>query len=563
MNGYATGFRTDVGRQRSVNEDAGEAFDLPGGAVAFVICDGMGGMHAGEVAAQEAVRVVRERMTARFSQADVDPIPVLDEAFRAANDSVNARNRAEQVAKRAAASENEGEPTAAEATLDPRALMGTTCVAGMIRDDVLYLAHVGDSRAYRWRRGQFQRLTEDHSFVGERVKAGDMTEEEAKKSRFRNIVTRGIGIEETVEPEFRREEIEAGELILICTDGLTTMVEDAEIAGLLYAPSLRTATPERISEALVEAANRRGGSDNITVLAIRAPGAAPPMIQTAQRRLHDADEDSTQEMTQTRENAGAGRGFSTATLIPMLLGAGLMLLLLLVLLALARPLRERLLGGAMPSAGIAPGEATPAPSFLTPVTAINYAALTYDKPVAFSDQLARGDLLTYARGVGLYFVAGSSGNVRRIDPMGTPGKPIETLEMVGSEANKTIPETQIYITSDPQGNVYIAYTKRRVIVKKAMDGRTLTTLSGFDRPEAIAVDESGNIFVVDLNQIKICRAHALPARSAPPAEPVSAATPAPSPSTTPPPAPSPSASASSGKTSSGKATKPIRSTGSN
>ena len=515
---YTTGFRTDVGRQRSVNEDAGASFSLPGGAVAFVVCDGMGGLHAGDVASNEAVRVALETMTARFTDATVDPIPVLDEAFRRANDAVNARNLAERKARHEAGG---AEPTAAEATLDPHSLMGTTCVAGILRDDVLYLGHAGDSRAYRWRRGQLNRLTDDHSFVGERVKAGDMTEEEAKKSRFRNIVTRGVGIEETVEPEFRRENLEAGDLILICTDGLTTMVEDAEIAGMLYAPSLRAATPERIAETLVDAANRRGGSDNITVLAIRVPGERA------------ADEESTQEMTPTREyNAPPSRS-SGSSLIPALIGAGIMLLTLLALFALVRPFRERIAaaGGAIPAAIVA-GQPTPAAPLVTPGGNPVLRGLTYDKPVAFSDQLARGDLLSYSPIYGLYFVAGSSGGVRRL-PLteGTPTKPIATLEMVNSEANKNIPSTQVYMTSDAEGNVYLSYTKNRTVVKKSADGATLATITGFDRPEAIAADEKGNIYVVDLNQIKICRAHTPLPR--PIATPNLAASPSPAPTATP------------------------------
>lgn len=493
MSQYTVGFKIDIGRQRSTNEDAGAVFDASGCDVAFVVCDGMGGMAAGEVAAAEAVRVVQETIVARFAESSPEPMIVLREAFVRANDVVNAKNAVERTVRRAAAQENDIESDREDSGEDARALMGTTCVAGVIRAGELFLGHAGDSRAYLWRSGRLMRLTDDHSFVGERVKAGDMTEAEAKKSRFRNIVTRAIGIDEKVEPELRQQPLEPGDLLLVCTDGLTTMADDSEIAGMLYAPSLRNAPPNRIADVLVDAANRRGGNDNISVLTVRVAGD-----EKEREGVGETGVESGRSIASRRDtNFDKVASVDISKLIPALVGAGAMLALLLLAFALVPSLSAFLPGNSGKSPTLANGSTN---------SVIDFSHLKYDKPVSFGNVLARGEMLSYVPGIGLYCVGGASGHVSVLDTNGKPQKPVENIGIVERELDEAIPSTRAYMTADMQGNVYLSFPRRKVIVKKSPDGVTLTILDGFDRPEAMAVDEKGNLFVVDLNQIKVCRA---------------------------------------------------------
>jgi serine/threonine protein phosphatase PrpC len=492
---FDTGFKSDVGQQRTANEDAGAVFDLPGADTAFVVCDGMGGLRAGAVAANEAVRTVRETLTERFGDPGVDPIHALAEALRRANEAVNTRNREENAAPVSTPGGTEAAPAPPLiGTADSQGLMGSTCVAGVVRDDVLYLAHAGDSRAYLLRRGHLIRLTNDHSFVAERVRAGDMTEAEARVSRFRNIVTRGLGIEEAVEPELHQEPLRAGDLLIACSDGLTTMLDDPEIADLLNTSALRRAGAERVAAALVDAANRQGGSDNITVVALRVPGADSGEAERFEETPHVLDIDAPRSR----------RPPPPALMI--LLGAALGALLLFLLFALVPALRQRISGtrsaGGSAAGARSVGDVNPSGPRSTP---LDYAQLVYDPPIRFAEFLARGDLLANSRDAGLYFVAASSGKVALLSRTGVALKSIDKLEV--ADAPTVIPSTRVFMAADPQGNVYLSYTKRKVVEKKGVDGHLLATITGFERPEAVAVDEEGNVFVVDFNEIKVCRAH--------------------------------------------------------
>jgi PPM family protein phosphatase len=480
---YTLGFKTDKGQQRSLNEDSGAVFDVPGVDAAFVVCDGMGGLRAGDVASAEAVRVVQETVRERVAAGETDPFKILGEAFRRANDAVNALNGAEKAATPNVS--NAAPPTAGRSAEGPDALMGTTCVAGLVLNNTAYIAHAGDSRAYRWRRGNLTRLTEDHTFVAERVRAGDMTEAQARTSKFRNLVIKGIGIAETVEPDFRAEPLEPGDTILLCSDGLTTMLDDADIAATMNAPAFLRAQPDRAAQTLVDAANKKGGEDNITVLLVRAAGATGDRMPTP--ITLDAD---------------APRPPRRSPLPWILLGIVLALLVVAALLLFSRPTRQAVmefLDTREEKVAVKRGER------LAPLPQQDYAKLAYDPPERFATYLARGDLLTYAPGVGLYFVAEGTGKVAILDDKGKALRSVEKLDIVDSRIANP-PATRVFMTSDPQGNVYLAFTKKRLVIKRGPDGKLLRTITGFEQPEAIAVDDQGNIFVVDFNEIKICRA---------------------------------------------------------
>ena len=244
--------RTDTGRQRRGNEDAFYAR-----APLFAVADGMGGAQAGEVASHLAVEVLEQGLP--------DAGGSVEERLRARVREANARIMASAQAD------------------DARAGMGTTLTVAYVGEDDLTVAHVGDSRLYRLRDGAFERLTDDHSLVEELVRQGKLTPEEADEHPQRSIITRALGAEEGVEADSHTWAGRDGDVYLICSDGLTSMIPEAHVAQVLAeAPSLAGA-----GRMLIDAANDAGGRDNITVVLFRledvTAGASAPQ-ETAEHR---------------------------------------------------------------------------------------------------------------------------------------------------------------------------------------------------------------------------------------------------------------------------------------
>ncbi len=238
----------DSGRARSNNEDS---IAIDEAARLAVLADGMGGYNAGEVASQMATSFVRTELGRWLGEAPED---AGDHDIRRAMDiCVDNANRAIFNA----------------ANSNPQyAGMGTTLVVAVFRDKRLFLGHVGDSRAYRLRGGRLQQITRDHSLLQEQIDAGLITSEQAAFSVNKNLVTRAVGVEDTVLLETHQHEVAAGDLYLLCSDGLSDMLDDATIAQLLQThDSLEAAVT-----ALIAAANDAGGKDNISVILIRAAG---------------------------------------------------------------------------------------------------------------------------------------------------------------------------------------------------------------------------------------------------------------------------------------------------
>jgi PPM family protein phosphatase len=146
--------------------------------------------------------------------------------------------------------------------------MGTTVTAALVDQSTAFVAHVGDSRAYLARGGKLYQVTQDHSLVAEQLRVGVISAEEARVSRFRNIITRSVGFEQTVQVDLMGLELEPGDAVLLCCDGLSNLVEDPEILKVVEGSSLEEA-PRR----LIELANERGGDDNVSVILIRFEGA--------------------------------------------------------------------------------------------------------------------------------------------------------------------------------------------------------------------------------------------------------------------------------------------------
>jgi protein phosphatase len=243
---------TDTGRARRNNEDA-VALDEAGRIA--VLADGMGGYNAGEVASQMASDRVRAELVERLRPLGATPS---DADIRAALlDAVDNANRAVYDAA---------------TTVPEYAGMGTTLVVAVYRGDKLWLGHIGDSRAYRFRNGHLEQLTRDHSLLQEQIDAGLISAEQAAYSMHKNLVTRAVGVDEVVDLEIHDHPVEPGDVLLMCSDGLSDMLADEQIAQLLR-------TNDSLADAgamLVQAANAAGGRDNIAVVLARAkPGSGP------------------------------------------------------------------------------------------------------------------------------------------------------------------------------------------------------------------------------------------------------------------------------------------------
>jgi protein phosphatase len=242
---------TDKGLRRSTNEDSLVVRDDLG---LFVVADGMGGHAAGEVASQAAIEGIAAfvEATVAVSPDQTWPIPFNP------NQSVNA-NRLDagfRMADRRIASE-------AAASTDLRG-MATTAVAALIADDVVTLAHVGDSRVYRLHEGQLDQLTRDHSWVEEQFRAGTLTESAARAHPWRNIVTRALSGSEDLKVDIRELTLEPGDRLLLCSDGVFAVLSDDQIGEMLR----QHADLDAVCDALITGANDGGGPDNVTAVVL-------------------------------------------------------------------------------------------------------------------------------------------------------------------------------------------------------------------------------------------------------------------------------------------------------
>jgi len=240
----------DPGRARSNNEDSVATDDS---VCLAVLADGMGGYNAGEVASNMATSFIRTELGRWLREASTQASDA--EVRRAMDICVDNANRAIFNA----------------ANSNPQyAGMGTTLVVAVFRDNRVLLGHVGDSRCYRLREGKLQQITRDHSLLQEQIDAGLITPEQAAFSANKNLVTRAVGVEDTVLLETHQHDVMAGDLFLMCSDGLSDMLDDEGIAQVLLAhDSLDSCT-----RALIDAANDAGGKDNISVILGRASGGA-------------------------------------------------------------------------------------------------------------------------------------------------------------------------------------------------------------------------------------------------------------------------------------------------
>ncbi len=233
--------KSDTGRVRPTNQDAFVCGELSDTTCFAVVCDGMGGANGGNVASAMAIKVIADRIVDVYRDGMTETAlrRMLESAVSAANIEIFD-----------AAAEN----------LDLRG-MGTTVVAVVAGDNKAYIAHVGDSRAYMATSDGFEQITSDHSVVQAMVEKGQLTQNEAKNHPRKHFLTRALGVEENVECEFNAVDFSGDDILLLCTDGLTNMVETDDIYAIV-----RRSEWEDTPGALISAANMAGGSDNITAV---------------------------------------------------------------------------------------------------------------------------------------------------------------------------------------------------------------------------------------------------------------------------------------------------------
>ena len=237
------GISTDKGLTRGINQDYYGLIKSEGNIPdTFIIADGMGGHNAGEVASKLSVEVALSYIKEHFNKnmTKKDLLKKLEEMMKYVNKKVYSASLENK--------ENNG--------------MGTTLTVVMIVKNKMHIAHVGDSRVYLLRDDELEQITNDHSYVGELLRNGSITKEEAKKSSKKNVLTRAIGYLEDVDVDIYTNDIKNSDTVLMCTDGLTNMVEDKQIKDVL----LTKDKPQDVTDFLIEKSNENGGTDNTTII---------------------------------------------------------------------------------------------------------------------------------------------------------------------------------------------------------------------------------------------------------------------------------------------------------
>ena len=239
MKGVKAFGRTDIGRKRSGNQDSIVLNDKIG---LYAIADGMGGHKGGEIASALAVEVLESALSRIDEKKQVQIVPFLKEAISLASIRIHEKASMDDSLKG----------------------MGTTLVCVFFYGTKCYIAQVGDSRVYLHREGDLWKITEDHSLVNEQVRSGLITRSQADKLAYKNVITRSVGFEEIVEVDVYVRELQSGDLFLLCSDGLTSMINDDEIKNNIDSSDIKKSVNN-----LIDAANNAGGYDNVSIIIAR------------------------------------------------------------------------------------------------------------------------------------------------------------------------------------------------------------------------------------------------------------------------------------------------------
>ncbi len=240
------GVKSDRGRVRELNEDSYKVITGKDGIPdTFIVADGMGGHNSGELASHMAVDLSEEYLLKFLNDdgGEESTVSFICSLVAEVNKSIFLKAKESE--------ENYG--------------MGTTFVIGILLGNKLYIGHVGDSRAYLIRNGVLERLTTDHSYIEELIKNGSLTREEAKNHPKKNIITRALGCEENVAVDTYSVDFKDDDILVLCTDGLTNMLNENEILSIIYDSD----EPQYSCDELVRLANEKGGEDNITVILVK------------------------------------------------------------------------------------------------------------------------------------------------------------------------------------------------------------------------------------------------------------------------------------------------------
>jgi len=475
---FSLGAKTDPGK-RANNEDfqltiSGREKGLCVNAI-LIVADGMGGRNFGEQASETAGAVSADVLCEMLAEPQGREIPIQDAigtALRKANAAVYELSRAEK--------EYEG--------------MGTTCVIAVITEDRLFVGHAGDSRGYIIPGSHIERVTNDHSFVGEQVRAGTITEENAKRSRFRNVITRAVGIEPTIEPDIVEMKAEGIQAVMLCTDGLSNEVFDEDMERIL----LRARTSQEAANRLVDLANRRGGHDNIT--AVVALLVAGPI------EAHVEGEPEEEEFF--RAPTSKKQSFELSST-----------LLLSVLLAIASVVAI-LFGQTLTANGFRfttqpPFVAPPAPA--TPPAPPNYKLFKYgDLQVLPDVPILRDEPLSYNPKTHNITVETADGHLLTISPedmqeakFKLPDAILKSQPVVDLKWDNgaKLPLEQ-HFAVDQDGNVYFADSGHRAIIQMDPAGRVLRLIAKnqVTHPTALAVSDTGDIYVINANRLAVVKA---------------------------------------------------------
>lgn len=483
--------KTHIGSVRPKNEDAFSNFILDDYETITIVCDGMGGLQAGELASQSAVDTLESKLKASLPDANADQAvaDALRDAMAAANGAVHGVAR----------------QLVAGLASEDKPLAGTTGVVAVVHQDKLTVAHIGDSRAYLLRSGVLIPLTDDHSFVAEQVKLGHMTEDEARKSRYRNVVTRAIGISPSVQCDVSTHPLQDADRVLVCTDGLTTMVQDVEIANVLD-----TAESSSVAvQALIQAALQAGGNDNITVsvidVSVVEEGTSVISGDYRGHAMRSAAEyaafavngfavasnqpDPTSSMGIATSEAfrpiqkpepvkrRKSESASKAWMLPFAL-IGVLMSVLLVGVMLIDPLRvslgKRLAGTT---------------TVFEPEIRPEFSRIKYQDPVVYSDRSpARDGILSWSVASGPAWVGASTSKVF-------------VKNMAGIVEDRFTPRRGQQVSGmavDPDGNIYITDATRGIIERITVGGNRTTLVSRLKNPSSLVIDSgNGSIYFID------------------------------------------------------------------
>jgi len=450
---------SDVGRVRTHNEDSYAMLDtaqLRGiYDFALIVADGMGGRNAGEVASKAAVEAVSQAILNNVALADAEAL--LRFAVEAAH--ITIQQRAEE------SPQYDG--------------MGTTLVMALIKGENLWVAHVGDSRAYILRGEDLLLLTEDHTFVAEQVRAGGMSLEQARHSRFRHMLTRAVGTNADYTPDIETAQLEPGDALLLCTDGLTSMLSERDIARLVRKHRTQ---PERACQSLIDAANASGGQDNITVmLAVD--------LREAQPAYGDDGELQTVSDFPTLRNPLHRMARLSQRISPLwgTLVAAAMLVLVIVAWWGSTASRKQ-----------------PTPSLPPPPPVVDLASVRYAEPQILLNKPLRGAPLVIDP-QGRIYAMSEQGRVLCLSPEGKILK--VAREPFAAAADPAIKPDMVYFATDSQGNLYVCDRANRRISKYRPDGTLVGNIGEgrLKRPAAIAVAADGSVYVIDAGKVTVFR----------------------------------------------------------